>query len=117
MFLAKQPERLKRIQAQAKRPLKDAAAVNSTRWALVNSLKTHGLAFETASGRFNIQTSHGLFQGVSHRYCTVVQRGDVYGYSQVAKTDVIGTLPGAVDASHPALYLPALMDGVSRAFR
>ncbi len=28
-----------------------------------------------------------LMQGVSHRYCTVVQRGNGYGYSLVAKTD------------------------------
>ncbi len=33
-FLAKKPDILKHIIAQAKRPLKDAAAVNSTRWAL-----------------------------------------------------------------------------------
>jgi len=185
VFLAKQPERLKHIQAQAKRPLKDAAAVNSTRWALVNALKEQGLPVETASGgqtkfnrhqlgvpkshaldaacvgnvlgitdwqkptlcvratgrgsyqrtrldkfgcvrgyltrsksvhgfqtgdmvkavvtkgkktgsysgrvavratgSFNIQTSHGLVQGVHSRYCTIVQRGDGYGYSQVAK--------------------------------
>ncbi|MFZ3139346.1 RNA-guided endonuclease IscB [Polaromonas sp.] len=190
-FLRKQPERLKRIQAQAKRPLKDAAAVNATRWALVNALKTTGLAVETASGgrtkfnrsqfnipkthaldaacvgeldgitgwqkptlclkamgrgsyqrtrldkfgcvrgyltrsksvqgfqtgdlvkaevtkgkktgsytgrvavrasgSFNIQTRSGLVQGVSHRYCTVVQRGDGYGYQLVAKTDATGT--------------------------
>ena len=38
-----------------------------------------------ASGSFNIQTGNGLVQGVSHRYCTVVQRGDGYGYSLVAK--------------------------------
>ncbi|MBH2020093.1 MAG: HNH endonuclease [Burkholderiales bacterium] len=190
-FLRKQPERLKRIQAQAKRPFKDAAAVNATRWALVNALKTTGLAVETASGgrtkfnrsqfnipkthaldaacvgeldgitgwqkptlclkamgrgsyqrtrldkfgcvrgyltrsksvqgfqtgdlvkaevpkgkktgsytgrvavrasgSFNIQTRSGLVQGVSHRYCTVVQRGDGYGYQLVAKTDATGT--------------------------
>ncbi|MCX7255954.1 MAG: RNA-guided endonuclease IscB [Polaromonas sp.] len=192
-FLRKQPERLKRIQAQAKRPLKDAAAVNATRWALVNALKATGLAVETASGgrtkfnrsqfnipkthaldaacvgyvnamtgwrkptlcikamgrgsyqrtrldkfgcvrgyltrsksiqgfqtgdmvkaevtqgkragsytgrvairasgNFNIQTCHGLVQGVSHSYCTVVQRGDGYGYQLVAKTDATGTPP------------------------
>jgi 5-methylcytosine-specific restriction endonuclease McrA len=192
-FLRKQPERLKRIQAQAKRPLKDAAAVNVTRWALVNALKTTGLVVETASGgrtkfnrsqlgipkthaldaacvgyvnamtgwhkptlclkatgrgsyqrtrldkfgcvrgyltrsksiqgfqtgdmvkaivtkgkktgchigrvavrasgSFNIQTSNGLVQGVSHRYCTVVQRGDGYSYQLVAKTDATGTPP------------------------
>jgi len=32
-FLAKKPDILKRLLAQAKRPLKDAAAVNLTRWA------------------------------------------------------------------------------------
>jgi len=214
-FLRKQPERLKRIQAQAKRPLKDAAAVNATRWALVNALKATELAVETASGgrtkfnrnqfnipkthaldaacvghvnsiadwhkptlcikamgrgsyqrtrldkfgcvrgyltrskniqgfqtgdrvkavvpngkkagchigrvavrasgSFNIQTSNGLVQGVSHRYCTVVQRGDGYGYQLVAKTDATGTPPKQGDASPPALYLPGLKAGVSRA--
>jgi len=214
-FLRKQPERLKRIQAQAKRPLKDAAAVNATRWAVVNALKAKGLAVETASGgrtkfnriqlgipkthaldaacvghvhamtgwhkptlrikamgrgsyqrtrldkfgcvrgyltrskniqgfqtgdrvkavvtkgkktgchigrvavrasgSFNIQTSNGLVQGVSHRYCTVVQRGDGYGYQLVAKTDATGTPPKQGDALHPALYLPGLKAGVSRA--
>lgn len=215
VFLAKKPELLKRILGQAKRPLKDAAAVNSTRWALVNTLKTTGLAVETASGgrtkfnrtqfnipkthaldaacvghvnaitgwrkptlclkamgrgsyqrtrldkfgcvrgyltrsksiqgfqtgdlvkaevtqgkrtgsytgrvairasgSFNIQTSHGLIQGVSHRYCTLVQRGDGYGYQLVAKTDATGTPPKQGDASHPALYLPGLKAEVSRA--
>jgi len=213
-FLKKQPERLKRIQAQAKRPLKDAAAVNATRWALVNALKATGLAVETASGgrtkfnrielgipkthaldaacvghvhaitgwrkptlcikatgrgsyqrtrldkygcvrayltrsksiqgfqtgdlvkaevtkgkktgsytgrvavrasgSFNIQTRHGLVQGVSHRYCTVVQRGDGYGYQLVAKTDATGTPPLARNTSCSALYLPGLKAGVSR---
>ena len=56
-----------------------------------------------------------LVQGVSHRYCTVVQRGNGYGYSLVAKMDVIGTPPQHRDASHPALYLPGLQAGVSRA--
>ena len=56
-----------------------------------------------------------LVQGVSHRYCTVVQRGNGYGYSLVAKTDVRGTPPQHRDASHPALYLPGLQAEVSRA--
>jgi 5-methylcytosine-specific restriction endonuclease McrA len=193
VFLAKRPELLKRILGQAKRPLKDAAAVNSTRWALVNALKTTGLVVETASGgrtkfnriqlgipkthaldaacvgsvnsmtgwqkptlclkamgrgsyrrtrldkfgcvrgyltrsksirgfqtgdmvkaevtqgkktgsytgrvavrasgNFNIQTRHGVVQGVSHRYCSVVQRGDGYSYQLVAKMDATGTPP------------------------
>ena len=68
-----------------------------------------------ASGSFNIQTGNGLVQGVSHCYCTVVQRGDGYGYSQVAKMDVTGTPPQHRDTKHPALYLPGLKAEVSRA--
>jgi 5-methylcytosine-specific restriction endonuclease McrA len=49
-FLAKQPKVLARIKAQAKRPLKDAAAVNSTRWALYDALRATGLPVEAASG-------------------------------------------------------------------
>ena len=188
VFLAKKPERLKKILAQVKRPLKDATAVNTTRSALVNQLKATGLAIETASGgktkfnrnrlgipkthaldavcvgdvgavtdwrkptlcikatgrgsyqrtsldkygcvrgyltrskgikgfqtgdlvraevtkgknkgiyigrvavrasgSFNIQTKQELLQGVSYRFCTVVQRGDGYAYCMAAKLDV-----------------------------
>ncbi|MGL4622474.1 MAG: RNA-guided endonuclease IscB [Chroococcidiopsis sp.] len=49
-FLAQKPDLLKRVKAQAQRPLKDAAAVNSTRWALFNRLKQTGLPVSTASG-------------------------------------------------------------------
>ncbi|MEJ6485742.1 RNA-guided endonuclease IscB [Nostoc punctiforme] len=49
-FLAKKPDILKHILAQAKRPLKDAAAVNSTRWALFSRLKETGLPVSTGSG-------------------------------------------------------------------
>lgn len=181
LFLAKDPKRLAKIQAQAKRPLRDAAAVNATRWKLLNALKATGLTVRTgsggltkfnrsklgipkthaldavcvgevgqvegwkkptleikatgrgsyqrtrlnrfgfprgfltrkkqihgfqtgdmvkavvtkgkkvgtyvgrvavrASGSFNIQTAEGLVQGISHRYCTLIQRSDGYGYS------------------------------------
>ena len=68
VFLAKKPEVLKRIQSQTKRPLKDAAAVNITRWALLNALKAQGLPVETASGgrtkfnrsQFGIPKTHAL---------------------------------------------------------
>ncbi|AFZ12435.1 HNH endonuclease [Crinalium epipsammum PCC 9333] len=50
VFLTKKPDVLKRILAQAKRPLKDASAVNSTRWALMNRLKQTGLPVLAASG-------------------------------------------------------------------
>ncbi|MBX9936892.1 MAG: HNH endonuclease [Burkholderiaceae bacterium] len=49
-FLAKDKKRLTKILADAKKPLRDAAAVNATRWALVNALKTTGLPVELASG-------------------------------------------------------------------
>jgi 5-methylcytosine-specific restriction endonuclease McrA len=49
-FLRKDPARLERILAQAKAPLKDAASVNSTRWALLSALKQTGLPVETGSG-------------------------------------------------------------------
>jgi 5-methylcytosine-specific restriction endonuclease McrA len=61
-FLSGQPDLLKRILGQAKRPLKDAAAVNSTRWALFNRLKATGLPVSTGSGgltKFN-RTRLGL---------------------------------------------------------
>jgi len=38
------------IQSQARMPLKDAAAVNATRWALFNQLKGLGLPVEMGSG-------------------------------------------------------------------
>ncbi len=38
------------VQAQAKQPLKDAAAVNTTRWALYEALKTTGLPVERGTG-------------------------------------------------------------------
>ena len=38
------------IQAQAKQPLRDAAAVNTTRWALYERLQAAGLPLETGTG-------------------------------------------------------------------
>jgi len=49
-FLKKKPDLLKRIQAQAKAPLKDAAAVNATRWELWRCLQDLGLPIECGSG-------------------------------------------------------------------
>ncbi|HST79650.1 MAG TPA: RNA-guided endonuclease IscB, partial [Verrucomicrobiae bacterium] len=67
-FLKKEPTRVRRILAQAKRPLKDAAAVNATRWALLNSLKETELAVEASSGgrtkynrcRLDVPKTHAL---------------------------------------------------------
>ena len=200
VFLAKKPEVLKRILAQAKRPLKDAAAVNTTRWVLAQQLQATGLPVELASGgrtkfnrvrlgvpkahaldaacvgeidwvsdwnrptlqikcsgrgsyqrtrldkygfprgylmrtktvrgfatgdlvradvaegkkqgchrgrvairatgSFNIQTLSGVVQGISHKHCTLLQRGDGYGYQQQSNTGARKDR-----ASHDALCL------------
>jgi hypothetical protein len=49
-FLKKKPELLKKILAQAKAPLKDAAAINATRWELFRWLEVLGLAIECGTG-------------------------------------------------------------------
>jgi 5-methylcytosine-specific restriction endonuclease McrA len=50
VFLAKKPELLAKILAMAVAPLKDAAVVNSTRWALHDRLLALGLPVECGSG-------------------------------------------------------------------
>lgn len=67
-FLAKEPARLARILKQAKAPLRDAAAVNATRWALLGTLKKTGLPVEPGTGgrtkwnrsRLGIVKTHAL---------------------------------------------------------
>ena len=67
-FLAHDRKRLECIQAQAKAPLADAAAVNTTRRALFDSLKATGLPVEVASGgrtkwnrsRLGVPKTHAL---------------------------------------------------------
>lgn len=61
-LLKKKPEVLKRLQAQAQAPLKDATAVNATRWKLFERLKSLGLPLECGSGgrtKWN-RTTRGL---------------------------------------------------------
>lgn len=67
-FLSNKPEILKRVLSQAKAPLKDAAAVNSTRWELYQRLEKTGLPVSVGTGgrtKFNriklgIQKRHYL---------------------------------------------------------
>jgi RRXRR protein len=67
-FRAGKPALLARIKAQAKAPLKDAAAVNATRWALYEALADTGLPIEASPGgrtkyspsRLGIAKSHAL---------------------------------------------------------
>lgn len=188
--------RLERVKRQLKQPLRDASAVNATRWVLFNALKAMGLpvavasggrtkynrqrlnipkthAFDAAcvgvfeklhdwtvptltikamgrgsyqrtrltkygfprgflmrqkqvhgfqtgdmvramvptgkkagthtgrvairkTGSFNIQTEHGAVQGISHKYCTLIQRGDGYGYHLTPFTHLTGGAGQAV---------------------
>ncbi|WP_231551128.1 RNA-guided endonuclease IscB, partial [Acidithiobacillus ferrivorans] len=66
-FLAKHPERIRKILAQAKAPLRDAAAVNSTRWALFQRLKATNLPVEVASGGRTKYNRHRLH--ISKEHC------------------------------------------------
>jgi 5-methylcytosine-specific restriction endonuclease McrA len=50
VFLAAEPARLARILAHAKAPLRDAAAMNATRWALWRALTATDLPVQAASG-------------------------------------------------------------------
>ena len=67
-FLSKKPDLLKKIKAQQTRPLKDAAAVNYTRLALLKHLTDLGLPVSTWSGgrtkfnrtRLKFEKSHWL---------------------------------------------------------
>jgi 5-methylcytosine-specific restriction endonuclease McrA len=66
-FLKKDPNRLEKIKRQAKQPLKDVAAVNSTRWALLGILKnilptTTGTGGQTKYNRtrLNLPKEHWL---------------------------------------------------------
>jgi len=211
----KDPKRLARILATASRPLKDAAAVNATRWALANALRATGLPLELASGgrtkfnrlthdipkthaldvvcvgvvnavrdwqrptltvratgrgsyqrtrltrhgfprgylmrqkqvqgfqtgdhvradvphgrkagvhtgrvavratgSFNIQTASAVVQGISHRHCTLIQRGDGYAYSLQPRDSFRQEDAGDGRALHAALSLPGMNAGVSRA--
>ena len=62
VFLAKKPEVLTRLLSAAKAPLKDAAAVNTTRWALCDRLTALGLPLECGSGGLTTynRTTRGL---------------------------------------------------------
>jgi 5-methylcytosine-specific restriction endonuclease McrA len=60
-FLDNNPERLKQIKSESKRPLKDTAAVNATRWYLFNQLKEEGLPLEVGTGgrtKYNRETQN-----------------------------------------------------------
>ncbi|MEB0141264.1 RNA-guided endonuclease IscB, partial [Undibacterium sp. CCC2.1] len=105
-FLAREPARLARIEAQLQRPLKDAAAVNATRWALFNALKATGLPVTSGSGgrtkfnrtRLTIPKTHALdaacvgkVDAVSHwRKPTLAIKATGRGSYQRTRLDAFG---------------------------
>ena len=112
-FLAKKPDILKRILAQAKRPLKDVSAVNSTRWAFFNRLKATGLRVVTGSGgltkfnrtRLELPKTHWLdvawvgqvesLEVLTHKSLLIKARG--HPTRQICHTDKFG---------FPSWYVP-----------
>jgi hypothetical protein len=50
-----------------------------------------------ATGFFNVQTSHGLVQGISYKHCLRIQRNDGYGYF-FAKSKSL--LPSSTQVNH-----------------
>jgi 5-methylcytosine-specific restriction endonuclease McrA len=61
-------------------------------WAVVAKGKHAGVhagrATVRSSGSFNISTSAGVVQGISHRRCTILQRSDGWGWSRQPEGDL-----------------------------
>ncbi len=108
MFLAKKPETLKRILAQAKAPLKDAAAVNTSRWKLYERLNALGLPVECGSGgltKYN-RTVRGL---AKTHWCDAAN----VGRSTPEQLQVQGIMPLLITANG---YGNRQMAGVKKGF-
>ena len=92
-FLSNDPARLERIKRQLKRPLADAAAVNTTRWAL-NALAASGLPVTTGSGGRTKYNRHRLSIPKSHALDAVC----------AGNMDLIGSIDGS---QQPTLLVTA----------
>jgi hypothetical protein len=58
-----------------------------------------------SSGSFNVMTATGTIQGISHRYCRVLQKADGYGINRA-----IGRSQNSSPSKPPKM---AAMDGES----
>ncbi len=105
-FLFEKPQLLRKIQLRLRASLKDAAAVNSTRWALFNRLKLTGLPVSTGSGgltkfnrtRLNLPKAHwldaacvGVFETLevlTNQPLLIKSQG--HGTRQMCRTDKFG---------------------------
>jgi ribosomal protein L21E len=66
-----------------------------------------------STGKFNIQTATTTVQGISHKYCRVLMRGDGYGYQFIAQHRKESG--NRVSAQRRALSLLAINVEISRA--
>jgi 5-methylcytosine-specific restriction endonuclease McrA len=106
-FLKKDPYRLEKILKQAQRPLADAAAVNTTRFAMLEVLLITRLPVETGSGgltkfnrnRQNLEKTHWIDAACVGSSTPTLNRKDVkpllitangYGTRQMCGTDKFG---------------------------
>ncbi len=64
-----------------------------------------------ASGSFNVQAAGGTVQGVPHRHCRIIRRGDGYG-CRPGTSSRQGETATMRETRDPA-FLPALKDGGS----
>ena len=100
-FLKGKPELLARIRKRLKTPLRDAASVNATRWALFEALRATGLPIRTGSGAltkynrhcFGVPKEHwfdalcvGRINGVSYDSCMKVLNVSCTGRGQYKRT-------------------------------
>ncbi|MGL6070287.1 RNA-guided endonuclease IscB [Craterilacuibacter sp.] len=96
VFLAKQPDRLAKLRRQLKHPLHDAAAVNSTRNALVAALKDTGLQVETSDGGRTKYNRHALSVPKTHALdAACVGRVDAVGHWQRPVVEIKATGRGS----------------------
>lgn len=91
VFLAGDPVRLRRILAQVKAPLKDAAAVNATRNAVFFGLRATGLPVEASSGGRTKFNRHALGVPKAH----------------ALDAACVGTVPALAGWDMPALAIKA----------
>lgn len=106
-FLKKDPNKLQKILSQAKRPLADAAVVNTTRYALLEVLKATGLTVECGSGGLtkfnrnqqNLPKTHWLDAACVGKSTPILKIKEIkpllitangHGTSQMAGTDKFG---------------------------
>ena len=100
-FLKGKPELQARVRKQLKTPLRDAASVNATRWALFEALRATGLPVRTGSGAltkfnrhcFGVPKEHwfdalcvGRINGVSYDSCMKVLNVSCTGRGQYKRT-------------------------------